>query len=57
MKLIDYIVVAFSVFIIFEGFTGEFHNPTTFDIIKWICFACMIILSYLFYKKRGSTHV
>lgn len=56
MKLIDYIVVSFSVFIIFEGFTGEFHNPTTFDIIKWICFACMII-AYLFYKKRGSTNV
>ncbi len=56
MKLIDSVVVALSIFIIFEGFTGEFHDPTIFDIIKWICFACMII-AYLFYKKRGSSHV
>lgn len=56
MKLIDYIVICLSVFVLFEGFAGEFNNPTAFDIFKWICLIIMLIC-YFIYKKRGSKNV
>lgn len=56
MKLIDYIVVGLSVFVLFEGFAGEFNNPTAFDIFKWIYLIIMLIC-YFIYKKRGSKNV
>lgn len=56
MKLIDYIVLALSVFILIEGFTGEFSNPTTFDWFKWIITIIMLII-YFIYKKGSHNNV
>lgn len=53
MKLIDIIVIVVTAFVLFEGFESEFSNPTSFDIIKWIC--CLIMIgSYIYCKKRGD---
>ena len=56
MKLIDYIVLALSAFVLIEGFTGEFSNPTTFDWIKWVSVIIMLFVYYI-YKKRGHKNV
>lgn len=56
MKLIDYIVLVLLAFVLIEGFTGEFSNPTTFDWFKWISVIIMVFVYYI-YKKRGHKNV
>lgn len=53
MKLIDIIVIVLTGIVLFEGFEGEFSNPTSFDFIKWICCLIMIV-SYIYNRKRGD---
>lgn len=53
MKFIDIIVIISTIFILIEGFEMEFSNPTIFDYIKWFC-CILMILSYIYYKKKGS---
>ena len=37
------IVCVLSIFVLIEGFEGEFSNPSKFDIIKWIVTIIMLI--------------
>lgn len=53
MELIDYIVAGVIMFVLFEGFTGEFSNPTILDFVKWGCCVIMII-SYCYYKWKNN---
>ncbi len=50
MKLLDIIVITLSLLLLIDGINGEFNNPTTFDIIKWICYVAMIVI-YILYRK------
>lgn len=51
MKLAKINILLFTIFILLDGFDGEFTNPTVFDIIKWICYIVMIIL-FINYQKN-----
>lgn len=50
MKYIRVVAILLILIIVIDGFSGEFSNPTAFDIIKWIC--CIILAGCLLFSKK-----
>ena len=53
MKLYRMIFIVLTIVILYDGFNGEFANPTLFDLIKWVAWLFLTI-TYLIYHRRKN---
>ena len=44
MKVFDLIAIILAIVVVIDGLSGEFFNPTIFDVTKWIAFAAYLLV-------------